>query len=92
MLGDFVACSLQYCFRFSVIFRIEGDDASIYVKENLDVGNVYHFSLGLPHNFSSYFIHDLFVFNSFALLSWKFGQFASLPWNTQILNNANPLI
>ena len=44
--------------------------------------NVCQFSLGLPRNFSSFFIHDLFVFDSFALLSWKFGQFASLPWNT----------
>ena len=82
VLGDFVAYSFQYCAGFSVIFRIEGDDARIYVKENLDVGNVYQFSLGVPRNFSSYFVHDLFVFNSFALLSWKFGQFASLPWNT----------
>ena len=64
-----------------MIFRIEGDDARIYVKENLDVGNVYQFALGVPRNFSSYFVHDLFVFNSFALLSWKFVQFASLPWN-----------
>ena len=62
VLGDFVAYLFQYCATFSVIFQIEGDDASIYVKENLDVGNVYHFSLGLPRNFYSYFIHDLFVF------------------------------
>jgi len=81
VLGDFVAYSIQYCTRFSVIFQIKGDDARIYVKENLDVGNVYQFSLGVPRNFSSYFVHDLFVFNSFALLSWKFVQFASLPWN-----------
>ena len=81
VLGDFVAYLFQYCAGFSVIFRIEGDDARIYVKENLDVGNVYQFSLGVPRNFSSYFVHDLFVFNSFALLSWKFVQFASLPWN-----------
>ena len=65
-----------------MIFRIEGDDARMYVKENLDVGNVYQFSLGVPRNFYVNFTHDLFVFNSFALLSWKFGQFASLPWNT----------
>ena len=81
VLGDFVAYSLQYCAGFSVISRTEGDDARVYAKENLDVGNVYQFSLGVPRNFSSYFVHDLFVFNSFALLSWKFGQFASLPWN-----------
>ena len=69
VLGDFIAFSFQYCAGFSVIFRIEGDDARIHVKENLDVGNVYQFSLGVPRNFSSYFVHDLFVFNSFALLS-----------------------
>ena len=84
VLGDFVAYSFQYCAGFSLIFRIEGDDARIYVKENLDVGNVYQFSLGVPRNFSSYFVHDLFVFNSFALLSWKFGQFASFPWNAHL--------
>ena len=47
---------------FQSAFESKGDDARIYVKENLDVGNVYHFSLGLPRNFYSYFIHDLFVF------------------------------
>ena len=83
VLGDFVAYSFQYCAGFSVILQIEGGYAiaRIYVKKNLDMGNVYQFSLGVPHNFSSYFVHDLFVFNSFALLSWKFVQFASLPWN-----------
>ena len=29
-----------------------------------------------------FLIHNLFVFNSVSLLSWKFEQFASLPWNT----------
>ena len=61
VLGDFVAYSLQYCAGFSVISRTEGDDARVYAKENLDVGNVYQFSLGVPRNFSSFFVHDLFA-------------------------------
>ena len=44
VLGDFVAYLFQYCAGFSVIFRIEGDDARSHVKENLDVGNVYQSS------------------------------------------------
>ena len=36
---------------------------SVETKETMQaLGNVYHFSLGLPRNFYSYFIHDLFVF------------------------------
>ena len=91
MLGDFVAYSFQYCAGFSVIFRIEGDDARIYVKENLDVGNVYQFSLGVPRNFSSYFVHDLFVFNSFefALLILEVCEFAM---ERSFSNKANPFI
>ena len=75
-----------------MIFRNKGDDASIYVKENLDVGNVYHFSLGLPRNFYSYFIHDLFgflIFRSIILEVWAVCEFAM---ERSFLNKANPFI
>ena len=92
VLGDFVAYSFQYCAGFSVIFRIEGDDARIHVKENLDVGNVYQFSLGVPRYFSCYFIHDLFVFQLFRSIILEVCAVCEFAMERSFSNKANPFI
>ena len=74
VLGDFVAYSFQYCARFSVIFRIEVDDASIYVKENLDVGNVY-ISLDYLLIFA---VISFMIYLIFNLSLYYLGSFGSL--------------